>query len=301
MSISSVGSNPSLVDLLRQRRQATKAMETAVQSGDLASAQQNLAVVQQDTQSIQASTGSGVGAQSGNPFQNPLKNDLTAIMNSVQAGDLTGAQSALQQFQADKQALQASAIGGGSQSANPQDAFSKDLSTLLTAVTSGDKTSMQNAATALQSDLQNLFGGQAASSSQTAGSTNTPGTANAFLSDLQSLISSAQSGDTAGAQQAVQKLQQDVQGAVGGTQGHHHHHHRAAASSSSTATSINSSPTGQNSDNSGVGSGGSSGAASGAALSTSTVDQAAALKSASVISDLLAALIQSPPQTAPLS
>ena len=300
MSISSVGSNPSLVDLLRQRRQATKAMETAVQSGDLASAQQNLAVVQQDTQSIQASTGSGVGAQSGNPFQNPLKNDLTAIMNSVKSGDLTGAQSALQQFQADKQALRASAASGSSQSANPQDTFSKDLSTLLTAVTSGDKTGMQNAATALQSDLQNLFGGQASSSSQTVGSTNTTGTANAFLSDLQSLISSAQSGDTAGAQQAVQKLQQDVQGAVGGAHGHHHHHHHAAASSSTSASS-SSSATGQDSDNSGAGGGGSAGAASGAAVGALTVDQAATLKSASVLSDLLASLAQSAPQTAPLN
>ena len=106
MSIDALGSSStsSTLELLKELRAAKKAMEAAVQSGDMKGAQQNLATVLQDTQSLQAASGTSATAQDGNPYRSLLKTDLSNLMSAVQGGNLDAAQSALQTFQQDRQA-----------------------------------------------------------------------------------------------------------------------------------------------------------------------------------------------------
>ena len=246
MSTSAVGASMTTLDLFKQRRNDISAMESAIQAGDLTTAQQSLAALQQTTQSATAAlSADGSLSSSGNPFTDAIKNDLTTIMNAVQAGDLNGAQTGLVQLQADQKAVLSNttgssqgAVGATSADTSSQDAFTADLSALFSAVSTGNPSAMQSTATTLQSDLQTLLGSQSATSAQIASSaaSNAPTSASILLNDLQSLISAAQSGDTSGAQQAMQNLAKDAQGAAASSSGGHHHHHHAASASSTSQT-----------------------------------------------------------------
>src|SRR4051794_28172960 len=75
MSVDALGSNSSssTLELLKELREAKKAMEASVQSGDIQGAQQNLATIQRDTQTLQAGRGTSDGPQDSNPYRSVLK------------------------------------------------------------------------------------------------------------------------------------------------------------------------------------------------------------------------------------
>jgi ribosomal protein S20 len=260
MSLSAVGSNANVVDLFKQRRNAMQAMEAAVQQGSIEAAQQNLATVQQDSQNIQSILDNSNGSSDTNPYRSTLKTDLTNLTNSVASGDIASAQTALSQFQQDKQAFEG---GAGSPSSTPWQGDSAtgqpnsilgDVQSLFLSALSGDAAGAQNAATSLTNDLKNAAGVPVAPASQASSSTTSQPTtassasnsASAFLNDLKSLIDAAQSGDTNGAQQAALKLAADSQNAIGGPSGatghHHHHHHHHQEESSDSASFANTTP-----------------------------------------------------------
>jgi hypothetical protein len=257
MSLSAVGSNANVVDLFKQRRNAMQAMEAAVQQGSIEAAQQNLATVQQDSQNIQSILDNSNGSSDTNPYRSTLKTDLTNLTNSVASGDIASAQTALSQFQQDKQAFEG---GAGSPSSTPWQGDSAmgqpnsilgDVQSLFLSALSGDAAGAQNAATSLTNDLKNAAGVPVAPTSQASSSTTSQPTtassasnsASAFLNDLKSLIDAAQSGDTNGAQQAALKLAADSQNAIGGPSGatghHHQHHHHHQEENSDSASFAN--------------------------------------------------------------
>jgi hypothetical protein len=149
-ALSSTGNNPyaALSNVYKQKRQDFKALESAVQSGDLNGAQQALASFQQDIQNIQSARGASSNNLAGTYSQNPAKNDFASLLSSVQSSDLTGAQSALANLQRDRGA-QFGAVAN-----NGQSQFHNDLSSLVSSVQSGDITGAQKSLTALQSDAK---------------------------------------------------------------------------------------------------------------------------------------------------
>jgi hypothetical protein len=245
MAVDALGSNSSssTLELLKELREARKAMEASVQSGDMQGAQQNLATIQRDTQTLQASRGTPDGSQDNNPYRSVLKTDLSNLMSAVQSGDIGTAQSALATFQQDKQAMfgpppNDAATDTSGTTGNP---FLDDLKALLTSAVSGDSSGVEKAATALQKDLQSASVEGTASSTQPAdGASASDQSQNPFVTDLNALIDAAQSKDTAGMQRAAKDLAKDIQSAVGAAPGgkvgghHHHHHHKSADTDSAT-------------------------------------------------------------------
>jgi hypothetical protein len=104
-----------------------------------------------------------------------------------------------------------------------------DFSTMAQAIKTGD---LSTAQTALASFLNNVKDPQ---SSNSIFSSNTQ-----VGKDLQSLQSALQSGDTKGAQSALQTLQADLSKVAGGKH-HHHHSHESQATNTTAATGTNSS------------------------------------------------------------
>jgi hypothetical protein len=103
--VSSAASNAALVQLYQQRNQALTAIESAVQSGNISTAQQSLATLQQDTQTIQSTldpsgnqstggqgAGSSSGQATGTSAQGAFASDLTALLQAVQSGNTATAQ-----------------------------------------------------------------------------------------------------------------------------------------------------------------------------------------------------------------
>ncbi len=99
-----------------------------------------------------------------------------------------------------------------------------DFSTMAQAINSGD---LSTAQTALTSFLNNV---QSPQSSNSIFSSNTQ-----VGKDIQSLQSALQSGDTKGAQSALQTLQADLSKVMGGKH-HHHHSQESEANNATTAT-----------------------------------------------------------------
>jgi hypothetical protein len=231
MQINSYGSDQNrLLEMLN--RKSVSQMASQVQAGDISDAQKTLASVQQVEQSLGLDSSAG-SSSGGVGYKTNF--DPTAFLSAVQSGDLQGAQSAWQQVQAKAQSawsVQSDSDGDGCNSA-----ATTDLTNLLTSVSSGDVSGMQAAGAAFGSDLSALLGSTSANGASTSGQAGSQSTSseNPLLKDLQSLVTAAQSGDTAGAQSAVQQLQQDMQTAAAGPTGHHHHHHHHDAGGASQA------------------------------------------------------------------
>jgi hypothetical protein len=141
-----------------------KAMESAVQSGDMAGAQQALAAMQTDTQNLQSALGGGAGEDGSNPYQSSVRTDLTRLVVAAQSGNM-GTQTSLTidiELGGDTPSFADNMQGGGaagqSSSSTPQDPFLSDLQSLISAVQSGDMSGAKTAATALQNDMQQAAG-----------------------------------------------------------------------------------------------------------------------------------------------
>ena len=231
-----------------------KAMMSAVQSGDMQTAQAQAQTVQTDMTQIDSLMGAdgsqGASSQGATGFRTTMKADLTSLLGAVQSGDQTKAQSALDKMKADRASFAVGkAVGGDgdgdhdgiagatSAAASP---FATDLKSLLTAMVNGDATAMQGAASAVDTDIQKVFGMSAASTPPTSASTPTSSSARNFLADLEALVGAAKGGDLSGAGAATLNVASDLTSAVGsGRGGHHHHGHggSAAAPSASSSTS----------------------------------------------------------------
>lgn len=232
-------SGSQILELLKARRQSIQTMVKDVQGGDISGAQQALTQLQQTDQSLGISEGSsddsssGTSSRPGRPHM-----DLSNLVSAVQSGDLSAAQDAWQQVQAN---MSNSPYGGGGSGGNLR-GMAKDLTSLLDAVNSGDQDSMQTAASAVAQDLQSFTGQTSDATQQTASATDTSISTDprqTLIGDLQNLITAAQSGDASSAQSAEQKLQQDLQSAMSGVHHgghHHHHHHHSGGAPATTAT-----------------------------------------------------------------
>ena len=231
--------------LWRTRHQSIEDMVKNVQAGNMPAAQQALSQVQQADQSLGISEGGSSSTSSTLTTLARSKMNLSSLMTAVQSGDLTSAQTAWQNIQANSSASGYQKEDQDGDQGN--NGMAKDISSLLTAVNSGDASGMQSAATAVAKDLQSLLGTQTASTTGTPPATQpvtnstTSSSTNSLVDDLNALVSAAQKGDTTSAQAAEQKLVQDLQGSapaagaaalqqVGG------HHHHAAGGSAVTAS-----------------------------------------------------------------
>src|SRR5882672_6451157 len=111
MSISSInsGANPAYQSgpssLFKQVRQDFKAIENAVQSGDLASAKQAVSAFQQDQQNLQNARGVAGGPNQSPQPDSQFKNMVSSLITSIQSGDLTSAQQSLSAVQANMKAF----------------------------------------------------------------------------------------------------------------------------------------------------------------------------------------------------
>lgn len=113
--ISSSGTNPyqsSMRSEFKQRGQDFKALDSALQSGDLSGAQKAFAALQTDMQNIQSSRSQqGQGQQQNSPFAN----DFQALSDALNSGDVSAAQKA---FATLKQDMQAARQAHGGQAAH---------------------------------------------------------------------------------------------------------------------------------------------------------------------------------------
>jgi hypothetical protein len=94
--VSSATSNAALLKFYRQRNQDLTSLESALQAGDMAAAQQSLTSLQQDTQNIQSALDpSGDSADprqsGGSSASGHFTADLAALLQAVQSGDMAGA------------------------------------------------------------------------------------------------------------------------------------------------------------------------------------------------------------------
>jgi hypothetical protein len=170
MSISALSSNL-ITDLsqqqrqnpLQQMRQDFSQLASALQSGDLSTAQSAYSNLQQLLQAQQSGSASSTGSTPANTIQN----DFAALGQALQSGDIGQAQTAFSQMQKDFQAArQASSTAQASEdqyvpSTSQQQALSltqqvrQDYAQLSSSLQSGDLKGAQSAFASLQQALQN--------------------------------------------------------------------------------------------------------------------------------------------------
>lgn len=108
MTISGISANSTLYQTSQttfntQRRQDFQKLSQALQSGDLSSAQQAFAQLQQGAPGVGQTQGSqqnGQNSQNGSPFSQ----DIAALSTALQSGDIAGAQQAFAKLQQDAKA-----------------------------------------------------------------------------------------------------------------------------------------------------------------------------------------------------
>jgi ribosomal protein S20 len=86
----------------KQRAQDFKALQSALQSGDISSAQQAFAALQKDQQSSSQAT-SATSATSATGQNSQLANDFQALQSALSSGDLSSAQQAFSALKQDMQ------------------------------------------------------------------------------------------------------------------------------------------------------------------------------------------------------
>jgi hypothetical protein len=88
ISTSSAYDQTNLSALYHQRRRDFKAIEAAVQRGDLTGAQQAVTAWQKDVQAIQSARGESAGPGTYSPPLSQFKTDVTALVDAIQGGDI---------------------------------------------------------------------------------------------------------------------------------------------------------------------------------------------------------------------
>jgi len=160
----------SMVDKMAQHGDVPddfKAIGTALDSGDLSGAQTAVAKVEQNLASAPPPPPQG---------SNPLEQDMDQLGSLIQSGDLTGAQTLFQQILAKLQGQGASSAGAtasgssatsssssasAASSSSSEDALTKAISSLSSALASGDSTGALSAWQTLVAQFQSGLGGSA--------------------------------------------------------------------------------------------------------------------------------------------
>jgi hypothetical protein len=279
MTVSSVSSTLSTyqTDVQSPRNQsvqAFKALQSALQSGDLSGAQTAFAALQKDLQPPSPTTPASSAARQSTQISQGGQ-DLETLANALSSGDLSGAQQAFASLQQDLQGTgragrhhhhhhggsansttQASQAASSSEQDSQISQGAKDLADLQSALNSGDVAAAQKSFASLQQDLQNTTkAGQNHPQQSTTDNSTTPSAGattttspnsriSQGLKDFQTLQTALNAGDLAGAQQAFAALQQDLQN-VGQARHHHHHHHHHHGRGSVNSTTPTASTTPQ--------------------------------------------------------
>ena len=152
--------------------------------------------------------------------------DFQTMSKAVKAGNTSAAQGALTSYQADVQSIDAATGTSDADSTTQSSPFATkiktDLTTLTSAVQSGDMSSAQSALKAYAQDQASFGSG--------ANDGDADDTSSSIVKDLTGLVSSIQSGDSSGTQTSADALVKDLQsilqgsGGPQGAHGHHHHH-----------------------------------------------------------------------------
>jgi ribosomal protein S20 len=105
MNVSSINAattayQTSIQSTFKQRAQDFKALQSALQSGDLSGAQQAFATLQKDRQ---GSTQAAAGAGNASSQSSPMASDIQTLQSALQSGDLSSAQSAFATLKQDLQ------------------------------------------------------------------------------------------------------------------------------------------------------------------------------------------------------
>lgn len=184
-SVSSVGGNSYYLNQTAQSQRASdfKALEQALNSGDLAGAQKAYSTIQQNAPD-----------KSGN---NPFSTDFNAVGQALSSGDLGTAQSAFAKLQQDMQ--QSGGVKSHHHHHNSQGSQSSGIASsfndLAQALGSGDLSAAQKAYTTIQQNAPDKNGNG-----------NGP-----FSTDFSAIGQALSSGDLNSAQSAFAKMQQDMQ------------------------------------------------------------------------------------------
>ncbi len=127
MNVSSISSGnnsyqASISSEYQQRRQDFKALQNALQQGDLSGAQSAFASLQSNISGLSKPQNSSSNA---NSQQNQAKQDFQALQTALQSGDLTSAQKAFATLQQDMKTARASRghhhhRAGGASATNPE-------------------------------------------------------------------------------------------------------------------------------------------------------------------------------------
>ena len=176
MSVSSInaGANPVYQagpsGLFKQARQDFKAIENAVQSGDLASAKQAVAAFQQDQQNIQNARGVAGGPGQGSQPDSQFKNIVSSLLTSIQSGDLTSAQQSLSAVQANMKAFGAGHHhhGGGGNDGDANDQGQANASSLNSAFPLPASSTNSGVSSNSPNSIQNLLNNLVNSAAQAA-------------------------------------------------------------------------------------------------------------------------------------
>jgi soluble cytochrome b562 len=247
----------------QQIQQGFQQLGSALQSGDLASAQAAYSSLQQLVPPNVAS-----GNSSSSPGTNTIRGQFAAIGQALQSGNLSQAQGALTQLATDVRNNRPSSIQSGSTAASqpaataqdeyvpstvdqvpdPAQQVQQDYAQLNNALQSGNLADAKNAFSSLTQAIQQQSGENGQESITAAASSTTT---DPIASDINALGTALSSGNLTQAQGAFSQLQSDVQTAEQatgsqsstGAVGHHHHHHHEEAepvtttdSSSTTST-----------------------------------------------------------------
>ena len=100
---------------INQLRQSFRQLASSLQSGDLAGAQKAFSTIETLLQSNQSSSQSSA-VQSASATNTPVQNDLAALGQALNSGDLTTAQSDFSKLKSDLQPAGQSVASGSSQS-----------------------------------------------------------------------------------------------------------------------------------------------------------------------------------------
>jgi len=226
----------------QQVEQNYSQLASALQSGNLTSAQSAFSALDEALQT-QTSSSSSATSPLSSTAASSIVNDFNAVGSALSSGSLTQAQSAFTQLQS---ALETP------QTLSPAQQVQQDYGQLASALQSGNLTDAQSAFTALEQALQAQTG--------TSASPNTSSTSSSdpIANDLSALGQALSSGNLTQAQSTFAQLQSDIQSAQQSTasqaktltqalgesaKGHHHHHHHGGGSSSSNSSSTSSTST----------------------------------------------------------
>ncbi|GAB7126223.1 hypothetical protein JCM19000A_07300 [Silvimonas sp. JCM 19000] len=199
-------------DELKQRRQNYKALETALNAGDLSGAQTAYAALQ--AQQSSASSGSSSSGSGSNSAQQQFQTDFAALGTALSSGDISSAQSAFATLQSDRP----KGPPPGGQGGGAIQQVASDLDAVQSALSSNDLSSAKTTFSTLLQDLQTAMGSSSASASASgsisSSSATASGSTDAIADDFTALQNALSSNDLGTAQTAFSTLMSDVASAA---------------------------------------------------------------------------------------